>query len=178
VIASYDDFISVCRDRADELELSRLEIDHISGLSTGYASILLMKTPRKNFGPISLTLMLDALGLRLLVVEDPKLTAHTLKRRTKRVSSHAHSDHPLPRRVFSGPGAMETIVSNASSWQRIEAAKRGVGPLLLRDGTGPNDPAYVGYQADDGRWMFGDIETKPCYFCQVPPFDSDDGAAV
>jgi hypothetical protein len=68
--------------------------------------------------------------------------------------------------------------SNASSWQRIEAAKRGVGPLLLRDGTGPNDPAYVGYQADDGRWMFGDIETKPCYFCQVPPFDSDDGAAV
>jgi hypothetical protein len=96
LIASYDDFISVCRDRADELEMSRLEIDHISGLSTGYASILLMKTPRKNFGPISLPLMLDVLGIRLLVVEDPKLTARTLKRRTKRLSSHAHYPRQLP----------------------------------------------------------------------------------
>jgi hypothetical protein len=96
LIASYDDFIAVCRDRADELEMSRLEIDHISGLSTGYASILLMKTPRKNFGPVSLPLMLDVLGIRLLVVEDPKLTARTLKRRTKRVNTHAHYPRQLP----------------------------------------------------------------------------------
>jgi hypothetical protein len=32
--------------------------------------------------------MLDTLGLRLLVVEDPELTARTLKRRTPRKSSH------------------------------------------------------------------------------------------
>jgi len=91
-IASYEDVISVFRDRCDELEVSRNEIDHLSGLATGYASVLLSKstTPRKIFGPLSLGRILDALGLRLLVIENSELTARTLRRRTRRVSTHAH----------------------------------------------------------------------------------------
>jgi hypothetical protein len=88
LIATYDDVVDVFRARADELELSRLEIDHLSGLASGHSSHLLAKRFTQRLGPLSLPLMLDTLGLRLLVVEDPKLTARTLKRRTPRKSSH------------------------------------------------------------------------------------------
>jgi hypothetical protein len=88
LIATYDDVVDVFRARADELELSRLEIDHLSGLASGHSSHLLAKKHTQRFGVISLRLMLDTLGLRLLVVEDPDLTARTLKRRTPRQSSH------------------------------------------------------------------------------------------
>jgi hypothetical protein len=88
LIATYDDVIDTFRARADELALSRLEIDHLSGLAPAHSSHLLAKKFTQVFGPLSLPLMLDTLGLRLLVVEDPELTARTLKRRTPRKSSH------------------------------------------------------------------------------------------
>jgi hypothetical protein len=40
--------------------------------------------------------MLDTLGLRLLVVEDPELTARTLARRTKRHDEHVQYPLALP----------------------------------------------------------------------------------
>jgi hypothetical protein len=88
LLATYDDVIDAFRARADELELSRLEIDHLSGLAQGHSSHLLAKKYTQRLGPVSLLLMLDTLGLRLLVVEDPYLTARTLKRRTPRCQSH------------------------------------------------------------------------------------------
>ena len=88
LIATYDDVINAFRDRADELELSRLEIDHLSGLAQGHSSHLLAKKFTQIFGPISLPLMLNTLGLRLLVVEDSDRAARTIKRRTPRKSSH------------------------------------------------------------------------------------------
>jgi hypothetical protein len=96
LIASYDDFVDVCRARADELEISRIELDRITGLADAHSSMLLTKKFMKVFGPVSTGLMLDALGLRLLVIEDAKLTARTLKRRTKRVSTHAHYRPQFP----------------------------------------------------------------------------------
>jgi hypothetical protein len=88
LIATYDDVIDVFRARADELELSRLEIDRLSGLADGHSSHLLAKKYTQRLGPVSLLLMLDTLGLRLLVVEDPILTARTIKLRTPRCQSH------------------------------------------------------------------------------------------
>ena len=32
------------------------------------------------------------------------------------------------------------------NWHRIDKAPKGIGPLLLRAGSGPSDPAYVGHQ--------------------------------
>jgi hypothetical protein len=65
-----------------------------------------------------------------------------------------------------------------SNWRQISEAPRGIGPLLLRAGSGPNDPAYVGYQADDGRWFSGDAEVHPTHFCEIPQFDADDEGAA
>jgi hypothetical protein len=65
-----------------------------------------------------------------------------------------------------------------SNWHNIENAPRGIGPLLLRAGSGPNDPSYVGYQASDRRWFCGDLEVHPTHYCEIPLFDADDGAAA
>jgi hypothetical protein len=47
LIATYDDVIDTFRARAEELELSRLEIDHLSGLAPAHSSHLLAKkSPR------------------------------------------------------------------------------------------------------------------------------------
>jgi hypothetical protein len=65
-----------------------------------------------------------------------------------------------------------------SNWRKISEAPRGIGPLLLRAGAGPLDPAYVGYQANDGRWFSGDAEVRPAFYCQIPQFDADDNGAA
>jgi hypothetical protein len=64
------------------------------------------------------------------------------------------------------------------NWSRINSAPKGIGPLLLRAGPGNLDPAYVGYQADDGRWFCGETEVHPTHYCEIPPFDADDDGAA
>ena len=69
----------------------------------------------------------------------------------------------------------------AQNWHRIAEAPKGIGPLLLRAGSGLTDPAYVGYQADDGRWLAAAdniAEVHPTHFCLIPGFDADDGAST
>ena len=64
------------------------------------------------------------------------------------------------------------------NWHRISEATKGIGTLLLRDAAGPSDPAYVGYQADDGRWLSGENEVHPTHYCEIPLFDADDDEAA
>jgi hypothetical protein len=66
-----------------------------------------------------------------------------------------------------------------SNWQPIAKAPKGIGPLLLRVGSGSLDPAFVGYQDDDGRWVTSpgvQIAPAPRYFCLIPQFDCDEAA--
>jgi hypothetical protein len=66
-----------------------------------------------------------------------------------------------------------------SNWRKISEAPRGIGPLLLRAGAGPNDPAYVGYQdPDNGRWFDGENrEVHPTHFCLISGFDADEATS-
>jgi hypothetical protein len=64
------------------------------------------------------------------------------------------------------------------NWHRIDQAPKGIGPLLLRAGPGPLDPAFVGHQADDGRWLCADQEVRPTHYCEIPLFDADDNGAA
>jgi hypothetical protein len=79
---------NACRARADELELSRLEIDRLGGLPSGYAGKLLGKDgaapgrKHKKMWPIALESMLGVLGLKILLIEDDAATARTLALRT------------------------------------------------------------------------------------------------
>jgi hypothetical protein len=95
-IKNYDDVIDAFRDRADDLEISRHEIDRLTGLADAHASMLLTKSCMKVFGPQSLPLMLQVLGLRFRIEEDPEQTALTLRRRERRMRSHAHYSPQFP----------------------------------------------------------------------------------
>jgi hypothetical protein len=77
-ISKYKDLVEACRQRANELGLSRLEIDRIGGLPAGYAGKLLAVKCKKRLGPISLETMLGVLGLKILLIEDEAATARTL----------------------------------------------------------------------------------------------------
>jgi hypothetical protein len=94
VVASYEGVVQAFRDRADQLEISRIELDRLTGLADAHCSMLLMKspmkTPMKIFGPVSLPAMMAVLGLRFRIEEDPEQTALTLRRRERRVRTHVH----------------------------------------------------------------------------------------
>src|SRR3981081_885694 len=84
LISDYGALLEAFRERAKELEISREGIDEIAGWADGYAGKILggeRAKKRKIIGPLSLELMLGALGLKLILVEDPVATARTLARR-------------------------------------------------------------------------------------------------
>ena len=86
LVSDYQTLVETCRARAEELEISRLEIDRLGGLPAGYAGKLLGKDgcgPRqKKMWPVSLESMLGVLGLKILLIEDDAATARTLALRT------------------------------------------------------------------------------------------------
>jgi hypothetical protein len=81
-VQGYKGLVETCRQRADELAISRLEIDRLAGLPTGYSGKLLGRDgsgPKaKRLWPIGLEAMLGVLGLQILLIEDPAATARTL----------------------------------------------------------------------------------------------------
>jgi hypothetical protein len=85
-IPGYRGLVETCRQRADELGISRLELDRLSGLPSGYSSKLLGRDgageKQKRMWPIGLEAMLGALGLKVLLIEDEDATARILKLRT------------------------------------------------------------------------------------------------
>jgi hypothetical protein len=86
LFTDYRTLIETCRARASELELSRLELDRLAGLPSGYSAKLLGKDgagqKQKRMWPIGLEAMLGTLGLKVLLIEDEAATARTLAQRT------------------------------------------------------------------------------------------------
>jgi hypothetical protein len=84
-VTGYKGLIETCRQRANELALSRLELDRLAGLPAGYSAKLLGKddgVPRKKkMWPTSLELILGTLGLQIIIIEDYAATSRTLSRR-------------------------------------------------------------------------------------------------
>jgi hypothetical protein len=85
-IPGYKGLVETCRQRADELAISRLELDRLAGLPSGCSSKLLGKDgagkKQKRMWPIGLEAMLGTLGLKVLLLEDEAATARTLALRT------------------------------------------------------------------------------------------------
>ena len=63
------------RDRVDELNVSRTELDFLAGVSSGHSAKLLCPKQVKRFGSVTLGPMLGAVGCKLLLVEDAEATA-------------------------------------------------------------------------------------------------------
>jgi hypothetical protein len=82
LFSDYRTLVETCRERADEMGISRSEIDRLGGLPAGYAGKLLGKDGaggrKKKMWPIALESMLGVLGLKILLIEDDAATARTL----------------------------------------------------------------------------------------------------
>ena len=82
IVNDYHGLIEICRQRAEELAISRSGIDDLSGLPNGFAGKALGDRQRKGLGPLTLGPMLQVLGLKLLIIEDDAAAQRTLARRT------------------------------------------------------------------------------------------------
>jgi hypothetical protein len=107
-IVGYRGLVETCRQRADELAISRLEIDRLAGLPAGYSSKLLgrddsEKRKQKRMWPASLEAILGTLGLQIIIVEDHAATSRTLSRRVpvdahqQRFDNKCNSPKQLPK---------------------------------------------------------------------------------
>lgn len=86
----YRDFIAVLRAFFEEKQITRDTIDEHCGFASKHASHLLTAIPLKNFGPTTLTLMLQRNDLELWVVERPQQAESPfdqLPKRRRRVRS-------------------------------------------------------------------------------------------
>jgi hypothetical protein len=90
VITSMTGLLEAIRARQDELDLSCETIDELAGLPARYTAKLLAPVPLRGISHMSLTAILGALGIGLIVVEDVaqrekvKDRWHPRKRVTKR----------------------------------------------------------------------------------------------
>jgi hypothetical protein len=75
------------RARADELQISREQIDEIAGFTPGYASKVLAPRPIKKMGELSIRLLLGALAIDLIAVDNAKQRERVVSRRTERHSA-------------------------------------------------------------------------------------------
>lgn len=89
-IRSMPELVAALRARRDELQLTHETIDAVAGLQNGYASKLLAPNPIKNLGWMSLGSVLGALGIAIVVVEDPEQVSRISRQWTKRERPQRH----------------------------------------------------------------------------------------
>jgi hypothetical protein len=83
-VRSYTDLVEAFRRRRDELDISYETLEEVAGLQPGYAAKLLVHPPMRGIGPLTLSLMLGGLGLRMTVSEDPEQLARLRRRLEER----------------------------------------------------------------------------------------------
>jgi hypothetical protein len=115
-IRSYADLMRELRARVENLNISRVEVDRLSGMCGGYSSKVLAPRPLKNLGMTTLPLMLGALGVALRLEVDPeameRITRSVEKRQVK-----------VPVRALAWGQAGTQIVSKR--WVKRIAAEGG-----------------------------------------------------
>lgn len=117
LVRSYDELHAALRERAAELGISRLELDAVAGLAHGHAGKILGLAQVKKLGPVSMPLVLEALAVRLALIED----AQALQRLDR-----------VPRRRRTGAAAVEAQPVSMATADDIlrehlrELSRRGV----------------------------------------------------
>ena len=70
IVRDSQELAAALRARAEELQLSRRELDRLAGLADGYAAKLLCDPPVRRMAPESLFLLAGALGVRITLSRD------------------------------------------------------------------------------------------------------------
>lgn len=115
-IRSYRDLLLGLRARKAELDISMITVNSVAGLTPGHASKLLSLSHLKGLGDTSLPLLLGALGLRLLLVED--------KAQLRRVRGRLVKRKPGRREIEASPAAPAALAPSAEQPAADRAAQR------------------------------------------------------
>jgi hypothetical protein len=131
-VTGYKGLVETCRQRADELAISRLEIDRLAGLPAGYNAKLLGKgngeTKQKRMWPAGLEAILGTLGLQIIIIEDHAATSKTLSRRVpvdqcnQRFDNKCNSSKTVPK--IAAPAAAPAVASRAHL-RVVQGKRRG-----------------------------------------------------
>ncbi len=141
VVSSYDALIEAIRARKAELGLSDATVDSISGLALGHTGKLLGPAQVKTLGKVSMGLMLQALGLVLIVAEDPEQTERMRAQYVQRESGSVRDGNyasPVSKRLMSRvftPFAKQggiARMSKLSPEQRSDLARRAARKRWVR----------------------------------------------
>ena len=90
-VTTYHVFTAAIRQWIAELDTNYACVNDLAGLQDGYLSKLIARSPIRNFGPTSLSPVLGALCLKLLLVVDSEKLAKMRPRYVKR-KKHACND--------------------------------------------------------------------------------------
>jgi hypothetical protein len=127
-IRNYDDLHKALRQRAQSLNITCETIDLVSGLCGGYAAKILAPKPIRNIGPTSMGLLLPALGIKLLVVEDAQAmlqyARHHVARKPGPTRASSAVQYTMTRRFLREIGRKGGIASGAARRRRKAAAQR------------------------------------------------------
>jgi len=102
VVRSYDELVAALSARRDELQITFLTLDDLSGIQVGYSAKLLSPGRVKKLGCMSLTSLLGALALKLIVVEDPEQLAKVRSRLTRRRRPKRQAEAEPDRGLYVG----------------------------------------------------------------------------
>ena len=133
----HDGLVALLRQRKDALDLSDLVLDDLSGLTPGHSAKIL--TCVKRIGGLSLAPLLGALGLRMVLIEDPdaakNISAHWERRRSDRAS---HDNGKVSRFAVdrARPVIMTELATKAAKarWAKASEADRRAAVELMKLG--------------------------------------------
>jgi hypothetical protein len=127
-INDYAALVRAVADRSEQMQVSRAELDHLAGLPDGFAGKCLSAKPVKNMGPKTLGPVLGALGLILILVEDPAARDKTLARRVPFNASNRRVGNQNRLKSLAAPSAppvaIECVASDEAPRPRSELVMR------------------------------------------------------
>jgi hypothetical protein len=128
-VDGYKGLVETCRQRANELAVSRLELDRLAGLPAGYSAKLLGKddgVPRKKrMWPASLEAILGTLGLQIIIIEDHAATSKTLSRRVPVDHSQQRFDNKCNSLPQLAPPRNEPAAETHAHLRVVQGKRRG-----------------------------------------------------
>jgi hypothetical protein len=122
VVRTYSDLHSLMRQRADALNVSRLVLDEASGLPSGYCGKILAKSQPRKLGRLGFELMLGALGMVLIAVEDKAAQVRLSRLQKRQMPPRYASDDMLPKEK---PKRRQHL-PRGTDWARQMNARRSV----------------------------------------------------
>jgi hypothetical protein len=98
IVEDYNALCDALSERVEDLQATRLGVDAAGGFASGHASTLLCRPQIKGYGPVSLTRMLKATGMVIVLAIDEERFARVKERLGRR-------ERPLrsPARKLSAP---------------------------------------------------------------------------